>query len=173
MSAIIRTQNYAAIEQAFEDYRSELLTYLTFRTGDAADAEDIVQDTFLLLLEYEQVILPTTFKRLLFRTARNLFIDRARRRQKRNEIYSFIYDTAPHGSLATDSAVAVREITTLESQAVQAMPQQRRCVYQMVQHENVSAKEIGRAPQANKEKIEENNDGIKEENKIKKVAIEG
>ena len=28
-------------------------------------------------------------------------------------------------------------------------------------------------PQANKEIIEENNDGIKEENKIKKVAIEG
>ena len=72
MSPIIRTQNYAAIAQAFADYRPELLTYLTFRTGDAADAEDIVQDTFLQLLEYEQVILPTTFKRLVFRTARNV-----------------------------------------------------------------------------------------------------
>ncbi|MBQ7570657.1 MAG: sigma-70 family RNA polymerase sigma factor [Bacteroidaceae bacterium] len=144
MSIIIRTQNHAAIAQAFADYRPELLTYLTFRTGDAADAEDIVQDTFLQLLEYEQVILPTTFKRLLFRTARNLFIDRARRRQKRNEIYSYIYDTTPQGIASTEHAVAVREITTLEAQALQAMPQQRQRVYQMVQHENLSAKDVAR-----------------------------
>lgn len=145
MSKTNRNYNRGALAEAFGEHRSELLGYIVRRTGSVADAEDIVQDTFLRLLEADSLLLPSTLKALVFRTANNILIDQMRRRQKRDEIYSYIYDMSPAGSeLTTEHSVLAHEIEAVELAVVSRMPAARKRVYMLVQHEDKPVKDVAR-----------------------------
>ena len=130
--------NYEHIAEAFEAHREDLMRYLVARTHDICDAEDILQDTFLNLLESETILLPATMRQLLFRVATNLFIDRARRRQKQNEIYSYLFDMAPQGELATEHVVLAHEVEEIESNVINMMAPKRQIIYTRIQHDGES-----------------------------------
>lgn len=131
--------NYEHIAEAFEAHREDLMRYLVARTHDICDAEDILQDTFLNLLESETILLPATMRQLLFRVATNIFIDRARRRQKQNEIYSYLYDMAPRGGeLATEHVVLAHEVKEIESNVINMMAPKRQMIYIRIQHDGES-----------------------------------
>lgn len=76
------------ITQIYQLYFQDLVHFVTGMTGDKSSAEDIVQETFLRAMEHAD-----TLNRLdkhqcrawLFKTARNLFIDRVRREAARPE----------------------------------------------------------------------------------------
>ena len=130
--------NYEHIAEAFEAHREDLMRYLVARTHDICDAEDILQDTFLNLLESETILLPATMRQLLFRVATNLFIDRARRRQKQNAIYSYLFDMAPRGELATEHVVLAHEVKEIESNVINMMAPKRQMIYIRIQHDGES-----------------------------------
>lgn len=131
--------NYELIAEAFEAHREDLMRYLVRRTHDICDAEDILQDTFLNLLESQTLLLPATMRQLLFRVANNLFIDRARRRQKQNEIHSYLYDMAPHaGELSTEHVVLAHEVEEIEANVIQIMAPKRQAIYIRIQHDGES-----------------------------------
>lgn len=46
------------IADAYEHYRPQVLRYACSRIGNTADAEDLTQDVFLRLMDYQQLILP-------------------------------------------------------------------------------------------------------------------
>lgn len=69
------------IEALYERYRAELVKWCTTMTDDRQSAEDIVQETFLRAMASEALltVLDEPRRRAwLYRTAKNLFVDRVR-----------------------------------------------------------------------------------------------
>lgn len=66
----------------YQLHRAELLRFLVARTGDAAEAEDVVQDVWLRLSSAPSGPV-TNGRAYLFRMAHNLVLDRVRERSRR------------------------------------------------------------------------------------------
>ena len=76
------------ITQIYHLFFQELVHYAVGMTGDKSSAEDIVQETFLRALEHADVLNGLDkhqCRAWLYKTARNLFIDRVRREAARPE----------------------------------------------------------------------------------------
>ena len=63
------------IAEYYEEHRSSIFFYIYRRINDEGDAEDLVQDAFLRLLEYRMMIRRDTLKYFLFTIVRNLLND--------------------------------------------------------------------------------------------------
>ena len=72
----------AGLVQLYSQHRAQLLRFLCARTGDAAEAEDIVQELWLRL-RTQRVGPVSNGRAYLFQMANNLALDRARERQRR------------------------------------------------------------------------------------------
>lgn len=71
------------ITQIYQLYFQELLYYTTGMTSNRSEAEDIVQESFLRALEHSDTFDSMENKQCrawLYKTARNIFIDRMRRK---------------------------------------------------------------------------------------------
>ena len=72
------------VEQLFTAHRSALLQYLKRLLASSEDAEEIVQETYIRLLKFEDIEqLDSQVRRFLFRIATNLARDRFRQRKAR------------------------------------------------------------------------------------------
>ena len=75
----------AAFGQLYEQYFDKVYSYLSFKLGNATEAEDLAEQVFLKALEslggYKWTGVP--FQAWLFRIAHNLFVDYLRRRTQR------------------------------------------------------------------------------------------
>ena len=106
------------IAEYYEEHRSSIFFYIYRRINDEGDAEDLVQDAFLRLLEYRMMIRRDTLKYFLFTIVRNLLNDYLRRYYKRQEIDRYLYDM------------------------LSALPEQRRKVYEMNRFQGKSSEDI-------------------------------
>lgn len=77
-------QSRSPVEQQIETYRPTLLLYCQRLTGSKWDAEDLVQDTFLKAWSLLAGPHENT-QALLFRIAKNAWIDKCRKRKRANE----------------------------------------------------------------------------------------
>ena len=75
----------AAFGQLYERYFEKVYSYLSFKVGNATEAEDLAEQVFLKAMEslrgYKWTGVP--FQAWLFRIAHNLLVDNLRRRSKR------------------------------------------------------------------------------------------
>jgi RNA polymerase sigma-70 factor (ECF subfamily) len=74
-----RAGDLASFEALYDRYASSLLLYARSLTRNAAQSEDLVQDAFIRLMEYDPARLQGPAKGLLFATLRNLVTDEYRR----------------------------------------------------------------------------------------------
>lgn len=72
------------LNEIFAETRSELLRFLTARTGSAGDAEDIVQDIWLRIQAADTGPVANG-RAYLYRVAQNLVLDRVRERRRREQ----------------------------------------------------------------------------------------
>lgn len=73
----------AGLQGLYWHYQAELLRFLTARTGDAAEAEDIVQDLWLKVRAAHGGPVGNG-RAYLYRMAQNLVLDRLRERRRRD-----------------------------------------------------------------------------------------
>jgi len=64
----------------FEEYRAELFAYAYFLTKNVADSEDLVQDTFLKVIQKIHLYKPGNFKAWMNMIMHNLFVTRCRKK---------------------------------------------------------------------------------------------
>lgn len=69
------------ISQYYALHRNELLLMAEKRSSDRAEAEDMVQDTFVRLLTTDKMLNSTTLPALVYSVLRNIANDRWRRRK--------------------------------------------------------------------------------------------
>lgn len=129
-----------------QPHEARLRAWLASRYGSDLDIDDLVQESFLRVLRVHGAggVL-TSPKALLFATARNLAIDRLRRRQVipfaslEETDLSFVADEVPD---AAEQAASRQELEML-TQAVQSLPDRCRKILTLRKIYGLSYREIG------------------------------
>lgn len=101
------------VETLYERYRAELVKWCTTMTEDRQSAEDIIQETFLRALASEALLTMLDEPRRrawLYRTAKNLFVDRVR-----HERFETLTDAPPEETTETEDYAAVEWRELLDS----------------------------------------------------------
>jgi RNA polymerase sigma-70 factor (ECF subfamily) len=95
-----------------------------------------------------------TVRYFLFTIARNIVIDYLRRYYKKQEITSYIYDTAICSINEPEDRVAAKDILVLEKNKLQTFSTQRKKVYMLSRFEGKTPLEISKELQLSKRTIE-------------------
>lgn len=132
--------NYPIIEQAYQEHRDALLRYVVSRLGNTDTAEDIVQDTFVRILNMQQMVQATTVRALMLSIAHNIIIDHKRKSLIRERFSrSDISWQMPEN---TNAMAEYNELAECEMRVVSQMPPKRKEVYLLRQREGLSIKEV-------------------------------
>ena len=89
MKDLTNTSN-ELVAQIFADYHQSVFFYIYKKIGKKEDAEDLVQDAYLRLLEYRAMLRPDTVKYFLFTIVRNLVSDYLRHFYKKQEVAAYL-----------------------------------------------------------------------------------
>lgn len=118
-------------------YLQPILRYATRLLGNAHDAEDVTQETFLRLWQHAARYEPRGAKpsTWLYRIAHNLCVDRLRRR-KEHEGESAI-EAAASGDRPS-GAFAQRELAAQVEDALARLPERQRAAVLLVHHEGLT-----------------------------------
>jgi len=135
------------VERLFTAHRTVLLQYLTRLLHSAEDAEEIVQETYILVLKLDDLShLDSEVRRFLFRIATNLARDRFRQRKARAHDAHVPYDLlelegsseAPEEIVDWDAGMVVLR------QALLDLPPRHRQVFLLHVTENMSYRTIAK-----------------------------
>lgn len=132
----------ATLEDAFRSERGRLLHYLGRRAG-TDHAPDLVQEVFVRAAGSRQAGVLANPAAFLTRIARNLLIDRSRRRQTSN-IILFPLDEARDEAVQPDQEVAIQasDLQRVYEQAIDRLPEKTRRVFLLSRHENLTYRQI-------------------------------
>lgn len=119
-----------------------VINYLYNKTGDYETAQDLAQDVFLRLMEYENILCEDTVKSMVFTISRNLLYDYLRRHYKKQEITTYYYEYAVTSTNETEECVMANDLLRIEKSRILQLPAQRRKVYVMSRFQEKSATEI-------------------------------
>ena len=137
-----QTSNHEAVGKAFSLFREPLYRYIKSRVNDADDAEDLVQEVFLRLLEHKGLLLLDGVKGLAYAIASNAVNDYLRHHYVKTSVHATIYESGNELSNETEDTVIGNDLARLEKESLETMPRQRRLIYIMRIHEGKSTKEI-------------------------------
>lgn len=130
------------ISETYLAHHDKLVGYIAKKINDRDDAEDIAQDAFLRLLNYNAEIRKEDVRSLLFTVAGNLVNDYLRHLYVRNDVHSSIMNSAQTWHEDTEQAVVGRDLAGLEKRKLDTMPGQRRMIYIMRVHEGKNSQEV-------------------------------
>jgi RNA polymerase sigma-70 factor (ECF subfamily) len=143
-----------AMEVLLERYKRPVFSFVLRLIGDRARAEDLLQETFLRLVEHAHTFEGSAkLKTWLFRIARNQCIDESRRRVHRKHPSldapladdgnaGTLHDRVPSGEVGADRRTVGTELKQRMSDAIAALPEDQREVFLLRQVQNLQFKEI-------------------------------
>ncbi|HEU4959281.1 MAG TPA: RNA polymerase sigma factor [Sphingomonas sp.] len=140
-----------ALSALYRHHRAELLRFLVARTGDAAEAEDILQDVWMRA-GGQRAGSVEHWRAFLFRTAHNLYIDRLRERRRR-AARERRWSEEAHGPIAAgeevadrdpaaDEAIAAREEAARLASAIANLPEGARRAFELHKIDGLSHGEV-------------------------------
>lgn len=132
------------IAESYVKYRQLVFSYIYKKVNCRNESDDLVQDVFLRLLDYRQMLRENTIRYFIFTIARNVVYDYLRRFYKRQEVTSYLYETTPSVSNDTEAVVVSRDFQRLELKKLAVLPPQRRKIYAMSRFEELSVTDIAK-----------------------------
>jgi RNA polymerase sigma-70 factor (ECF subfamily) len=129
-----------ALEEIYRREHGALLAYLRRRVGPDA-AADLVQETFLRAASSPQLGCLANPRAFLYRIARNILIDRARRKQRQAITVALGDCSTPCGS-DQQREIEARELAAVLDGALAGLPQKTRRVFAMSRFEDRTYREI-------------------------------
>lgn len=123
-------------------YRPLVFRYLSYKLNDCQEAEDLAQDAFLRLLEYQSMLRPETVRSFLYTIVRNLVTDYLRRHYKKQEVMACMYEGLATSVEDMESAVIAEDLSCQEKKQVNKLSPKMRTVYSMSRFEEKTAAEI-------------------------------
>jgi RNA polymerase sigma-70 factor (ECF subfamily) len=137
----MRGGNTAALDQLFVRHSGRLYAFLVRWTGDAAAAEDLVQDLFLKLLQLPGPSLTGEVLPWLYSVARNMAIDRFRQRQAASPL-PLDHDIRDRQPLALERLTREEQARQLEA-VLAALPHHHREVLLLRAIDGLGHQQIG------------------------------
>lgn len=136
------TDSKQLIAETYLTQFDKLVGYISKKVNDRLDAEDIAQDAFMRILNYDREIIPENIQNLLFTIANNLVNDYLRHLYIKNDVHANIVQTADWYNEDTENKVVAKDLALLERKKLDSMPGQRRIIYIMRMHEGKTSQEI-------------------------------
>lgn len=130
------------ITDAYLSYHHSVYLYIYYKIGNKEEAEDLTQDVFVRLMDYKQMLRVDTMKYFIFTIARNLVNDYLRHYYKKQEVTSYMYETAVTYTHETENRILANDLATCERRTLSLLPRQRRTIYMMSRFEDKSISEI-------------------------------
>ncbi len=129
------------IAEVYRSSRAALCGYVYKCIGSRADAEDLVQEVFVRLLEYTTLLNETTVLRLVYSIARNRVVDYLRRHARSRAASDYFFVHARRASCDTEERVALSELLALEQDQLTRMSSRRSQVYALCVHDGCTVDE--------------------------------
>lgn len=149
--------NLQIIEYYYQNHQAELLAFVSSRLGGKEEAEDIVQDVFLRLLQYSNPIMETTLQALAYTIARNLLNDLYRRKQwaVRHGMQPIDYKQQ-HVTSDDETArpLSVQEVTEFLERGLLRVPEKCRELYRMHIYDGMQVSDISQQTGENYKSVE-------------------
>ena len=114
--------NIQLIEDAYQEYRQSVASYIYYKIGNKETSEDLAQDVFLRLMTYDYL--------------RHFYV--------RQEVTSYIYDNQPSCTRVVEEQVVADDLQALERERVARLPEQRRKIYVLARFGGKEVSEIAR-----------------------------
>jgi RNA polymerase sigma-70 factor (ECF subfamily) len=131
-----------AFEELFRATHGMLVRYAATFIHDHAAARDLVQDAYVRIWERRTTLDPRrSLKALLFRTVRNLALNRARDRRTRRDLLTD-YEPDVYREPAPDAHVEGRELSRRLEAWIGALPERQREALRLSRFEGLSHNEI-------------------------------
>ena len=156
-------QDVQGLEALYNAYRADLLRFLLARTGDPAEAEDIVQEVWIRLRAPAGGPIANG-RAYLYRIAHNLVIDRVRERHRRMRRERLWSDQrtgfAPAGAEPVDAGhsaedeIIEREETALLASALTTLPDGARRAFELHKLMGLSHAEVALQMRISKSGVE-------------------
>ncbi len=128
----MKSADYQMVQDAYGKYRPLLLTYILNRIDNKEEAEDMVHDCFLKLLESSMPVREATIGSYLFSIARNLVFDHFRYQQVCLKYNSYIYDQTDVRTVSPEKQIVERDLLHHAALKIAEMPPQRQRIYRLV-----------------------------------------
>jgi RNA polymerase sigma factor (sigma-70 family) len=141
----METQNprNETVTMAFQQYHTSVLAFVERRINNHEEAEDMVQDLYSRLLNYDQLICRDTLKSLLFTMAHNMVTDHFRHNARRPVVSSYTYDIITKETPTTPmDELQAEDIKNIENNFMNDLSPKCRRVYMMTRFEEKSIDEI-------------------------------
>jgi RNA polymerase sigma factor (sigma-70 family) len=134
----------AALARQFKDMRGKLLAWIRRRIPDPAEAEDVLQESFLRITQRDGSDGVDHFESYLFSTARSVLADRHRRRGVRQASAHVALEPEHHHATDVDAlrALLAKEKLRKASEALMSLPDRTRMVFVLRRLEGLRYGEI-------------------------------
>ncbi len=130
------------ISTLYNESKGEILGYILKRVRSLQDAEDMLQDLYLRLLNYNTLLERETMMNFIYKIAKNLIVDYYRHNKYYVAAHNSYMSTLPLTSNVTEEMVAVQEVALIEQRCVDSLSAQRRRVYKLRLQEGESTAEV-------------------------------
>lgn len=141
------------ITEIYKKYFSDVKLYFLKYTRDEMMAEDMVQDLFVKLMNYEEMIVGETARSFVFTIAHRMVVDDARHRQ-------FVRRATERWLLEQErvwretETLECKQIRELEIKKLRTMPKRMAQVYELTRFHGLSSAEIAEQMQISKRTVE-------------------
>lgn len=135
-------RQYSLIINVYNSSKAELLGYILKRIGSNIDAEDIMQDVYLRLLNYNTLLNEDLLRGLIYKIARNLIIDYYRHHACSQRAQEFFANCSYHNLNTTEDTILANEVEQVESRCIEQLPKQRSQIYTLCSKGGLSTDEV-------------------------------
>lgn len=133
----------AAFTEIYNRYWAILYRHARRILSDAEDAEDVIQETFILFLQKAPNLeLKSTLSGYLYTSVRNRIFNRMEHDKVKDKYILSIERFVEGGEYQTDYLVRERQLSALIEQEIAALPEMMRTAFQLSRNSNLSYKEI-------------------------------
>jgi RNA polymerase sigma-70 factor (ECF subfamily) len=151
---LVKTANKQAFEKLFRKYYESVSRFVYRYVKDADSAEEITQDLFIHFWENAPAMqIRISLKAYLFTSARNFALNYIRRNKIRKKYHEEVQsiDLLEEMSIESDQASA---FTVLMNQALTALPEKCRVIFELSKYEGLSYDEIAEYLSISKKTVE-------------------
>lgn len=117
------------IADSYTQHRPRILNFILQKVNDRQDAENLTQDVWMRLLEYDKELTESTMLKFLYTIARNLVNDYLRHLYCVEDVHGYLAETMTGVSVEEESSIVARDLAAHERERVAALPSQRRTIY--------------------------------------------
>ncbi len=151
----LKTNDEAAFRQLYDGYWPQLYAVAYNRLREEMLAEDIVQEVFIdLWTKRNTLLIQHSLRAYLFASVKNKVLDCIRKRITRENFAQHILATTTDLNHTTDEQVACNELYQALNQQVAQLPNQRRLIFELSRHDQLSYAEIAQRLQLSPKTVE-------------------